>query len=78
MGELKYEKSDREWAREKGIIRKCPDCNKDYDPHIGCTNPDCIRRRYEKDKLRQNKAKEQEEKKRKLKEAFDRIIWPDQ
>jgi len=62
MGDLKYEKSDREWAREKGLILHCDKHNIDYDPKIGCTK--CL-------------EEQREDKERKLKEAFNRVIWPD-
>ena len=77
MSELEYDKNSKEWARDKGLIRKCYYCRKDYDPHIGCTNPECILKRREEEKKWHKATKECEEKKRKLKEAFDRIIWPD-
>jgi hypothetical protein len=70
MSDFKNEKTDREWAIEKGIIRQCPQCGKDYDPHIGCTNLKCIQQRKEKE------IKELEEIKRLRKELWNKIVWP--
>lgn len=62
MGKLEYEKSSHQWAWEKGMIRKCK--HGTYDPNIGCKKCD------EENGVR-------EEKKRRLKEAFDNVVWPD-
>jgi hypothetical protein len=78
MGELEYDKSSKEWARDKGLIRKCYYCGKYYDPHIGCTNPVCIEKQKEEERKLREAEKERKEKKRRLKDTFDRIIWPDQ
>jgi hypothetical protein len=51
----------------------------EYDPNIGCTNPRCIQRKLEEEIQRWENAEERKEaeneKRRRLKEAFDRIIW---
>ncbi len=68
MSELKYPQDSREWASGKGIRRKCQKHNIEYDPHIGCKK--CIEEERERRKQREGK-------KRKLKAAFDNVIWPD-
>jgi hypothetical protein len=66
MSELEYPKDYDQWAWEKGLKRKCQKHGIEYDPHIFNCCPKC-----------HEEEQEREEKKRKLKEAFDRIIWPD-
>ena len=69
MGELNYPHRSSDWAWEKGLKRKCRH-GIEYDPHIG---PKCeIYIKEEKER----KAK-REEKERRLQEAFDNVIWPD-
>ena len=77
MGELDYPQGSHEWAWEKGIERKCSDCGREYDPNIGCTTPKCSQKRLEKEIRRRKEAEEHEEKKRRLKNVFDNVIWPD-
>lgn len=62
MSELKYDGGSIEWAKDKGIIRRCSKHNINYDPHIGCKK--CIEEEYD-------------EKKRIRKKLWDSIIWPD-
>jgi hypothetical protein len=78
MGDFEQKQSDHQWAWEKGIKRKCKKHGIEYDPQIFNCCPKCREEEQEEEKRRLKEAEEREEKKRKLKEAFDRIIWPDQ
>lgn len=66
MDIFEYNNSHR-WAWEKGFRRKCQKHGIEYDPHIFDRCPKCL----EEEKEREVKAK-------RLKETFDRIIWPRQ
>jgi len=77
MGDLEYEKSDHEWAREKGLIRKCSNCGREYDPNVGCTNPKCIEKRLEEKIRKQKESEKQEERKQSWEDTSAKIIWPD-
>ncbi len=68
MSKLNYPESSGEWAQRRGIAKRCP--HGWHDPNIAC--PECKR----EEERRERERKGREEKKRRLKEAFDRIIWP--
>ena len=69
MSDLDCSQSTSDWAWEKGLKRKCRH-GIEYDPHIGSRCEICIKEE------RERKAK-QEEKKRRLREVFENVIWPD-
>ena len=69
MSELEYPKSSQQWAWEKGLKKKCPH-GIEYDPHVGLACEKCKKEENE------HRAK-REEKKRKLREAFENVVWPD-
>jgi hypothetical protein len=47
MSLLEYPPSNKEWARNKGLVRSCSRHNRDYDAWMGC--PECEREKREKD-----------------------------
>ena len=61
MDVFDQKQSSHQWANYKGLIRKCIKHGIEYDPHIFENCPKCIK----------------EEKTKRLKEAFDRVIWPE-
>ena len=71
MGEIEYPSNADQWARDKQIKRPCSTCKREYDPHLLDTEynecPDCHSERLIREK-----------EKRKRKELWDRIVWPEQ
>ena len=73
MSELNYPENSSEWARRRGIARKCK--HGWHDPNIDC--PECKKEKEEEEKRRLKETQEREEKKLRLKAAFDNVVWPD-
>jgi hypothetical protein len=64
MGQLEYPPTNREWAIQKGLLRKCPKHKIYHNSYIKC--PEC--RREEEAAAKAAKDKEASEKLRKIEE----------
>jgi DNA-directed RNA polymerase subunit RPC12/RpoP len=75
MGTLDYPPDSNQWARDKGIKRRCSSCGRYFDPNLLDAEykecPDCHSKRLERERQKQEQQK-------KRKELWDSIKWPEQ
>ncbi|OGO21436.1 MAG: hypothetical protein A2144_03240 [Chloroflexi bacterium RBG_16_50_9] len=79
MGELEYKENNDDWAFEKGIKKKCPKGH-EYDSRMAscpmCSEAQEIEEYRTWKEAAKHRKKENDDKERKLTEAFERIVWP--
>jgi hypothetical protein len=74
MSDLEPPQNNDEWARKKGLKRKCIRGH-EYDPRIFNRCPICRKEEQEQEKRRQSEAKERKKKERKQKVISNGIVW---